>query len=230
MFGDSTALSLALLSGSWEVATGRSKGVGGVMELGCGIVRGGERRYFGVEAIHEVCDRWPDTWASELDEARPNVAVVQSCQWETVDRRLADDAAWRSLGDPTFDARVRDEYLAAADLLSSRGALVIWLTCAPFGDHPDDATNVDARRSHERARTDRLNQLIDDVARARPDSVRKVDLAAWMDQRISDTAIRADGSHYDLGPGDDVIRTFLGPALVATWEDWWPTRPTLAND
>jgi hypothetical protein len=224
MFGDSGALSLALVWGSWETAAGETQGVGGVMELGCGIVRGGQRRYAGLETIHPVCDRWPETWAAVLDDVRPDVALVTSCQWETVDRKLEGDTMWRSPGDPVYDARVRDEYLAAADLLASRGSLVLWLTCAPFGHHPDDAVDVDARRSHERARADRLNQIIGEVASARPDSVRVVDLAAWMEPRLFDTAIRADGSHYALGPGDDVVRTFLGPALVSTWQDWWRTH------
>jgi hypothetical protein len=224
MFGDSTALSLALVSGSWELATGRTQGVGGVMELGCGIVRGGTRRYLEVETIPEVCDRWPTTWAAQLAEVHPDIALVTSCQWETVDRMFAGEATWRSPDDPAYRSRIRDDYLEAADLLASQGALVIWLTCAHFGDHADDADHAWARASHEQQRIDDLNAVIGEVAAERPDAVRVIDLGGWMEARVLDTAIRADGSHYDPGPGDDVITSVLGPALVATWQEWWPTH------
>ena len=32
------------------------------------------------------------------------IAVITSCQWEEVDRKLDGDGQWRSLGDPVYDA------------------------------------------------------------------------------------------------------------------------------
>ncbi len=220
-FGDSVALSLALLFGPWEKATNETHGIGGVMQLGCGIVRGGYRKYFGVEAIKPECDDWGTTWANEINATDPEIAVVESCQWELVDRKLAGDGVWRAIGDPVYDAKVESEFLAATDLLASKGALVVWLTCSQYGDADNAQLPADAIVSHQPARVDGLNAIIRKVVAERPNTTRLIDLGGWMSTRVDDTTLRSDGSHYDPTPQDDVVSTFLGPQLVSTWRSWW---------
>jgi peptidoglycan/LPS O-acetylase OafA/YrhL len=224
IFGDSVALSLALVFGDWEKQTASMHGIGGDAQVGCGIVRGGYRKFTGIQAIRPECDAWPVTWPEEIKRTNPQIAVVTSCQWETVDRKLAGDSAWRSLGDPVYDARVKADLLQATDVLSSQGALVIWLSCSQFGDADDAQDNPDILRSHQPARVDRLNAIIRDVVASRPDTARLVDLGAWMAPHVQDTSIRSDGEHYDLTPQDDVVRAFLGPAILSTWRDWWKSH------
>jgi hypothetical protein len=221
IFGDSVALSLALVFGDWEKQTSELHGIGGDAQVGCGIVRGGYRKFTGVQAIRPECDAWPTSWAAEIQRTHPQIAVVTSCQWETVDRKLAGDSVWRSLGDPIYDARVKADLLQATDVLSSQGALVIWLSCAQFGDAIDAQDNADILRSHQPARVDRLNAIISDVVAERPNTARLIDLGGWMAPHVQDTSIRSDGEHYDLTPQDDVVSAFLGPAIVKTFRAWW---------
>jgi len=224
-FGDSVTLSLSLIVAGWEQETHQIHGVDGVTELGCGIVRGGKRKFLGIETIRPLCNDWATTWAAALDANHPQVSVVSTGQWETVDRLLPGDTKWRALGDPILDAQTKSELLAATDLLSSRGGMVVWLTFAHFGHAEDDQLNRDERRSHDPARVDRLNQIIREVVAERPATTRLVDLASWMDPHIENTVFRSDGSHYDWTPQDTVANDFLGPAVVAAFDDWWKAQP-----
>ena len=220
VFGDSVSLSIALSLAGWD-ETGQMTGRPGSSDLGCGIVRGGLRRFLGVERLSAGCDNWPAKYAAILDRYHLDLAVVSTGQWETVDRKLEGDPTWRAVGDPVFDARVREELLAVTDLLASRGALVVWLTFAHFGHVQDDRLNAAQKRSHSDARVDRLNQIIGEVVAARPSTSRLVDLAAWMAPRTEDTVLRSDGSHYDVNDAHRLAAQFLGPAIRSAWDDWW---------
>lgn len=224
-FGDSVALSLALVLAGWEQQTHQIRGVDGDTQLGCGIVRGGKRKFLGVETIKPLCNEWPNRWATALDAAHPQVSVVATGQWETVDRLLPGDTKWRGLGDPVLDAATKSELLAATDVLSSRGGMVVWLTLAQFGHSDDDEMNADEKRSHDPARVDRLNEIIREVVTERPATTRLVDLASWMQPRIEDTVLRSDGAHYNWTSQDTVAVDFVGPAITAAFDDWWKARP-----
>jgi len=220
-FGDSVGLSQAVLFLDWTRQTDRVIGANGSTELGCGVVRGGQRRSLQIETIRDVCNSWPATWASVLDRDHPSVAALSTGQWETVDRKLAGDNTWRELGDPVYDERVHQEYLAATDLLASRGALVVWVTLADFGHVQDDLSTPAMRRSHDPARVHRLNDIMRQVVAERPSTTRLVDLAQWMEPHLEDTVMRDDGAHYFWRPENPVIRDYLGPAILSVWEDFW---------
>src|SRR5690606_32914464 len=76
VFGDSVAMSLALVIAGWENETGLIYTVDGIAELGCGIGRGGHRRFEGVEAISDECETWPQLWGAAVAEGRPDLAIV----------------------------------------------------------------------------------------------------------------------------------------------------------
>jgi len=224
VFGDSVALSLALVLAAWEKETGRIFGVDGVTELGCGIGRGGDRRFQGVQPLKGPCEEWPQKWGAAVAQGRPDLAVVTAGQWELVDRRLDGSSTWTHVGEPAYDAYLQSELLAATDVLSSSGAVVVWLTLAPYSDELQSKGTRDQRRSHLPERVERLNEIIRAVVAARPATARLVDLGGWMAPRRNDTAFRDDGSHYDWAPDDPVASEFLGPQLVATWEAVWRER------
>jgi hypothetical protein len=217
-FGDSISLSLALSTTPWELHTHRALGTDGVTELGCGIVRGGLQRSDFVAPVAARCDAWPSTWAAALDEGHADLALVMSGQWELVDHKLPGDMQWRHPGDPVYDDTVRREYLAATDLLSSRGAVVAWITVPHFGD-PDTLLSDAMRASHDPARVDRVNQIIREVVAARPKTARLIDLAAWMQQRTNDRVLRKDGAHFNFNDRDYVGTRFLGPEILRVWND-----------
>jgi len=220
-FGDSVALSLGLVLGLWERETHQVQGVLGIAELGCGIARYGQRKVIDIENTKPKCDNWAETWKAQLDESRPNIALVFS-QWELVDRKMIGDTVWRHVGDPKLDAYYTREFLAATDLLSSDGALVLWTTVPYFGSAIDEQLSPGQKAGHQRSRVDALNAIIRNVVAQRPQTARLVDLAAWTNQRIEDRTLRKDGEHFNFTGEDYVARDFLGPAIVAAWKEWWP--------
>ena len=116
MFGDSILLTIALASGYYNSEWQHMAPGDGVLELGCGVVRGGRRRTDVDVRAQQTCDDWPETWAASATEHRPDVAVVMSCQWENVDRRY-EGGEWIHVGTESFDDLIRAEYGAATDLL-----------------------------------------------------------------------------------------------------------------
>ena len=218
-YGDSVILSIAMQLGAWQT-TGRIAGTDGVSELGCGIARGGLRKVIGIEHTKATCDAWATRWPAALDRNHTDVAVVLS-QWELFDHQKPGDTVFRHMGDPVWDDYVRSEYLAANDALASRGVLVVWLTIPYYGHVQDDLLSPGQLRAHDPARVDRLNQIIRDVVAARPDSARLVDLASWANPRSQDVSLRSDGIHFNIGKEDDVVRSFLGPAIIDAWTAWW---------
>ena len=222
-YGDSVALSIGLAMGLWELKTHEVQGVTGIAELGCGIARGGVRRFIDEEPTKPKCDAWETTWADQLAATKPDLAMVFS-QWELFDRKMPDDTEWRHVGDPEFDAWVESEFVAATDLLASQGALVVWMTVPYFGDALDEQLTASQKVGHEPARIDRLNEIIAAVVRQRPDTARLIDLAGYVNPRVNDTALRSDGEHFDFDGEDRIADDFLGPEIVDTWQTWWAAR------
>lgn len=225
MFGDSILLTLALASGFYN-SDFQYMGPGeGVLELGCGVARGGIRRSDADILTQEKCDAWPTTWAAAVTENDPDVAVVMSCQWENIDRRY-EGGEWLHVGQPSFDDIVRAEYGKAADLLHDSGVdLVLWVRCPYFSqtvgtkDLPESLT---VGRDPERV--DALNAIIDQVIAERPGFARPVDLAGWVNQRTDDATVRPDGSHFersvDTGAGEVFTRL-----IVDAYDAWWRDHP-----
>lgn len=216
-FGDSVALSLAFAVGNWAAPAGVYRAAEGSADLGCGILRGGMRKFDGPDKPTAACDAWPTTYASVLGRDRVDIAVVMSAQWELVDHLLPGDKTWRHFGDPVYDRAVRDEYLRATDVLASRGALVVWLTVPQYGHAIDDRLSADIRRSHDTRRVDRLNEIIREVASLRPATVRVVDLAAWVNPQIENRQLRSDGSHFDFLE-DNPVGKWLSGQLSWLWQ------------
>jgi hypothetical protein len=75
------------------------------------------------------CAGWADTWAQKIASFDPDVVVVQYTVWEIESRRLPD-GRWARPGDPALDRWQLSEYQAAADVLSARGAPVLWFNSA----------------------------------------------------------------------------------------------------
>jgi hypothetical protein len=95
----------------------------------CAIGRGGERPT--LRRFHQLenhCRNWAALWADAVERFDPDVVVVRTGPLDLVDRRLDGWDRARSPGDPVFDAWLLGEMQAAADVLSHRGARLIWLT------------------------------------------------------------------------------------------------------
>jgi hypothetical protein len=221
-FGDSGLLSLLMATGHWNRNRQYFRQVGGVVKLGCGIVRGGLVQAPGAAVpIRAECDAWPTTWPKVVSTKQPDFAVVMSCQWETIDRLYPSGGRWQHLGDSAFDALVRREYLAAADALLKAGApLVVWVTCPHFSQRVGTKKlPAHSLESRDPARVDRLNEIVREVAAERPDRIRVLEWGQWVDQRIDDARLRPDGSHFEWKKDTGVGKEW-GRRLLATWRDW----------
>lgn len=106
--------------------------------IGCSLVRGTPYRYIGqtLEQRPE-CDSWPSRWSAQINQDRPDVALLIIGRWETVDR--VNEGKWTHIGEPTFDGYLNAELERALNIASSTGVRVVVAT-VPYsrgGEKPD---------------------------------------------------------------------------------------------
>jgi hypothetical protein len=223
VFGDSTALRTAFGLPLWGIRTRRMAFVADETVIGCGLARDGTINATGVpRPVRDECRDWPDRWRQEVRDLRLDGALVQVGPWDTADRRLPRETAWRHLGQPDYDAVVKADLRLAVDALSSSGATVLWLTSPRVEMErtlvPRPPSPVP---SSDPARMARLNELIAEVAAERPDVVKVIDLAAHL--RASpggelDPAVRPDGVHVSEAASGP-LADWLGPEILAALAD-----------
>jgi peptidoglycan/LPS O-acetylase OafA/YrhL len=200
IFGDSTALMTGLGLGSWARDTGRMQLLFGDTPLGCSVARGGDRRFQGGEGpTNAQCDTWEVRWPQELAQNPVDIAIVQEGPWEVADRKIPGDDRWRHLGDPTLDSYVRNEMLAAVDLLLRHAKVVVWLTSPDIrADVTMPIAPTQPLPENDARRMARYNELVREVAAARP-NVHVVDLSAYLASLPGgelDPQLRPDGIHF----------------------------------
>jgi peptidoglycan/LPS O-acetylase OafA/YrhL len=228
-FGDSTAIMTGVGFGRWASSTKQAEVVPGVATRGCGIGRGGERldEQRKPAKVSDGCNRWAFDYRQAIENHQPNIAVVQTGPWEVVDRRLEGDSRWTSLGDPVYDRFLLGEMTEAVDVLSARGAIVVWLTSPPMGNVTDPGPRTGAR---DPARTDRLNELIRELPRQRPGRVAVVELGGWITSNPNeDERLRPDGHHFSLSTSQEVSERFLADAVLTAYRDTWRARPAASD-
>jgi hypothetical protein len=215
VFGDSTAL---MSSGGMLVEyerTGRAEFVVGFTGLGCSVVRTPERK-IADDIVHDdvTCEDWPNVWRGVLDDARPDVAVVQTGSWDVADRKVPGDDQWRGPGDPIYDAYATSELLAAVDVLSAGGTVVVWLTSPAPGAAAYESPQVQVFDPAPRHR--RFNELVGQLPVLRPGKVAVVDLASWVASQPpgEDARLRPDGVHFTHDASVDVCQRFLCDAVL----------------
>lgn len=120
--------------------------------IGCSLVRGTPYRYIGQTLDQRTeCDTWPGRWSAQINQDRPDVALLIIGRWETVDR--VNEGRWTHIGEPTFDSYLNAELQRALDILSSNGIRVVIAT-VPYsrgGEKPDG-------RLYPEDQPDRVNQ------------------------------------------------------------------------
>jgi len=218
VFGDSTALKLALGLRNWSANNAViSVDLSGTA-LGCGIGRGGRVRIaqYGDGPTRPDCDNWEQRWGAALVQSPADVAIVLVSPWDVTDRQLPGDPTWRAPGDPVYDAFLKREMLAAADFLGTRVKMVEWLT-SPLIDfgRADDPPPAEPYPVSDPARMHRFNELLAEVANERP-NMRLVDLAGYLRAQPDGELgahLRPDGVHFTEASATEVA-TWLGPELL----------------
>ena len=132
--GDSVGQTLGRGLELWGYTTGRAQVENDATPL-CSLGRALPRKLpLGqVETPSEACAGWAQTWPTTISTFDPDVVVVLYSVWEAEARKLPD-GRFAQPGDPALDRWQLGEYRAAADVLSARGAPVLWLDVACEGD------------------------------------------------------------------------------------------------
>jgi hypothetical protein len=182
--------------------------------LGCGVARGGEIVLStGPEPVEPVCNAWEERWTSQLEDFDPDVVVVLTGLWDLADRKLPEWDDFHHVGEPVADDFLVAEYRAAHELLSSRGAGVVWLTAPCYADRilPGPLADTNALRPERTRWFD--DEVLPRFAAATP-AVELVDLAGFVcpdgvfTQEFGGLeGVRPDGVHFS----DDAA------ALIAEW-------------
>jgi len=209
--GDSLAITVAVGMAPWAAAYGVD--LGGRAHTGCGLATALPLDDHGVIGDpFPNCPAWPSSWADEVRELHPQVAGLVIGFWEVMDRWY--EGRWQHLGDPAFDAYETAQLDRAVRLLGSGGAKVALFTAPYFstGEQP----NGDPWPEDAAARVDRLNEIIEAVARRHPGRVVVIPLHAFLDpggrftKTIGGKVIRMDdGVHTTLAGG-----AYLAPRVL----------------
>jgi peptidoglycan/LPS O-acetylase OafA/YrhL len=224
MFGDSTAFALWTGLGPWMRDEGRAVPVDGYATLGCGVFTFGEMQNRGRWAKESAeCDGMVQRWQTAARDSKAEVAIVLIGPWEVRNRRRDASSPALKLGDPELDHATRKAIADATDALLATGARVVWLTSphiklGPINGRTFSTDGTDS----EPQRIDRLNALVADVARMHPDTVRLIDLGAYMRRRPNgefDDSIRADNVHFSVAGALEISRDWLGPAILSAARD-----------
>jgi len=129
---------------------------------GCGIADEGTLREmsFREEPVSDRCRSVAATRERQIEEFDPDVVVVLTSVWDLQERRLPEWDDFLRPGDPEFDEYLLREYREAADVLSSRGARIVWVQ-APCARSPSgDPSTATSSGPYETARVRHLNEVI----------------------------------------------------------------------
>ena len=127
--GDSVGMTLATGLQEWATATGGAQ-VLDAARAWCSLGRYLPRNTFGPQNSAAGCDDWGTRWA---DDVR---TFVMYTVWEVIPRRLSGSTDFTRPGDPAHDAWQLSEYRRAADVLSARGARVVFFSIACENETP----------------------------------------------------------------------------------------------
>ncbi|QNI05122.1 acyltransferase [Mycobacterium kubicae] len=165
--------------------------------IGCSLVRGTPYRYIGQTLEQRAeCDTWPGRWTTQINQDRPDVALLVIGRWETVDR--VNEGKWTHIGDPTFDAYLNFELQRALNIVGSTGVRVMVAT-VPYSRGGEKADG----RLYPEDQPDRVNQwntMLRNAVRQRP-NVGIVDLNKKLcpdgvyTAKVDGIKVRSDGVH-----------------------------------
>jgi peptidoglycan/LPS O-acetylase OafA/YrhL len=192
-------------------------------EFGCGLAIDGRTRYQGASAdIGPDCRELWEEWTRTVDAFDPQVVMVLTGPWDVADHQLPGDDAWVAPGDAVYDEYLHDQFQAATDLLSARGAMVLWLS-SPIIDSGRQMTNrpADGFPESDPERMERLNELILEIVASDP----YAELGDYAGRLRTypggelDSTLRPDGIHL-ANDQSHLIGDWLGPETIALYERW----------
>jgi hypothetical protein len=219
LLGDSIALSVAV--GLEREGSARGLSVWNKGGMGCGFLPGDEELdAHGKWSVDKAvqCKDWRSKWSSEVDEFQPDVVVVLFGPWDTLEVKVGDRLL--EFGTPEWRAYALNELSHTADVLSSRGAKVMLLTCPCFRPRNAEIDAAAEIRLDPR-RVVFLNDLYREFAQQHPDQVVVADLNRLVcpegentDVTVDGVRLREDGVHF-TNDGADLVARWLAPQIIA---------------
>jgi hypothetical protein len=121
-------------------------------------------------------EQWPAQWKGDLDQFHPNVVVVLAGRWEVSDRLI--DGHWLHIGQPAFDAAVKQSLEQAVQVGTSSGAVMVLMTSPCF--EPIEQDNGQVWPEDTTARLNAYNAIVRQVAAEHPATVELDDFGAQL--------------------------------------------------
>jgi peptidoglycan/LPS O-acetylase OafA/YrhL len=204
--GDSVSYQIGNALIDWSEQNAGRVSVLNHAHIGCIVARYGEKRTPAADGapgpVGDICSNWnvpvsvdrigdPEvvSWPTAVQAFRPDVVIASITPWDVTDRKvpsLGDE--WTHIGQADFDEYAHDEYRLASEVLTSRGAELIWLA--------GPALNRELAAENDPARIERLNQIVATATQDLP-RVRIADFPSFIGPVGSEreTSMRRDGVH-----------------------------------
>ena len=152
--------------------------------IGCGVVRSTEYQEHGVvynttpscSTSTTPSSQWPSLWKGDLLQFRPNVVLVLAGRWELHDRLIG--GRWQHIGEPAFDADLKQSLEQAVQVATSGGALVVLMTSPCFDSGEQD--NGQPWPEDSASRLDAYNTMVRQVAAEHPATVQLEEFGAQL--------------------------------------------------
>ena len=184
VFGDSVAWRLGFAMQASQPQSGYDVEIDNGAIIGCGLLRSSQYLLYGL-AHQEVpqCstdvpagEQWPAQWKGDLDQFHPNVVVALAGRWELSDRLI--HGHWLHIGQPAFDAALKQSLEQAVEVGTSTGAVMVLMTSPCFA--PIEQDNGQVWPEDTAARLNAYNAIVRQVAAEHPTTVELNDFGAQL--------------------------------------------------
>ncbi len=218
IFGDSVAWRLAFSMLASQPQNDYDVNIYNGAIIGCGVLRSTQYQAHGVpDPMTSQCNpstpksgQWPAQWQGDIDQFRPNVAVLLAGRWEVENRLI--DGRWLHIGDPVFDAELKQALEQAVAVATSNGALMVMMTspCFDSGEQPNGLPWPEDSAT----RLAEYNDMVRKVAAEHPATVQVDDFGAQLCPG-GKYASSFDGIQIRDGDGVHIVPT----AAAGQWLD-----------
>ncbi len=184
LFGDSVAwrVGFSMLASQPELTYNVNIDNGAI--VGCGVVRSTEYRDHGIaDPSTSQCNtatpdsgQWPAQWRGDLEQFHPNVVILLAGRWEVSDRAIG--GRWMHIGEPAFDADLRQSLEQAVQVATSTGALMVMMTSPCFDTGEQD--NGQPWPEDSPTRLAEYNAMVRQVAAEHPTTVEVDDFGSQL--------------------------------------------------